>query len=70
MKYAVLVIRGATGYNALVPDLPGCYATGKTLSQTQRRIASAIEMHVAGLHADRQPVPVPSLGMELIEVSV
>ena len=39
-------------WGASVPDLPGCVATGKTIDVALRRIESAIELHLRGLHED------------------
>ena len=71
MKYAVVLIKGPTGYNALVPDLPGVYAAGKTLAETRELVTGAIDMHIRALIADNEAVPEPSsLSTELIEVAV
>ena len=51
-----------------MPDLPGCAAIGRTLSSTKRRIRTVIEMHVAALRADGDPVPEPTTATDYIEV--
>jgi predicted RNase H-like HicB family nuclease len=50
MKYAVVYERSPRNYAAYVPDLPGCIATGKTRPEVERRIRSAIKMHLDGLN--------------------
>jgi predicted RNase H-like HicB family nuclease len=40
-----------------VPDLPGCFAIGDTLEETERLIREAIPFHIKGLLADGDPVP-------------
>ena len=60
MKYLVIYEKTGTGYSAYPPDLPGCGAAGKTLDETKRLIHEAIEMHVAGLREDGEPIPDPT----------
>jgi predicted RNase H-like HicB family nuclease len=58
MRKFLIVIEKANGnYSAYSPDLPGCIATGETRDETERNMYEAIQMHVAGLIEDRQPVP-------------
>lgn len=58
--YAVILHKTGTGYCAEAPDLPGCIATGRTLSHTKRLMAEAITFHLEGmqLKGDRVPEPV------------
>jgi len=58
--YAVIIEGGADGYSAYVPDLPGCVAAGGSLPEVEQLIIEAIELHVAQLTADGEPVPAPS----------
>jgi len=69
MTYSVLMLKGPTGYNAIVPDLPGVYAAGKTFDETRNLITGAISFHIRGMIADGDAVPEPSDGMELIQVA-
>ncbi|MGB5303954.1 MAG: type II toxin-antitoxin system HicB family antitoxin, partial [Gemmatimonadota bacterium] len=46
-----------TGYSSYSPDLPGCVATGSTESEVEQRMRQAIELHVAGLREQGEPVP-------------
>lgn len=57
MKYAVVIEKTPTNYSAYVPDLPGCVATGQTLSEVESEIRSAIELHIRGLLEDHLAVP-------------
>jgi predicted RNase H-like HicB family nuclease len=50
-----------------VPDLPGCVATGATVSEVEQEIREAIRFHIDGLVADGQPVPTPSSLAEYVE---
>ncbi|HEY3739211.1 MAG TPA: type II toxin-antitoxin system HicB family antitoxin [Bryobacteraceae bacterium] len=66
-KFVVLFEKSATGYGAYVPDLPGCVATGRTIEETRSRMAKALEMHLAAMRADGDPIPEPS-HFELVDV--
>jgi predicted RNase H-like HicB family nuclease len=51
-----------------VPDLPGCIAAGRTLAETKRLMAKAIEMHLALMREGGDEIPEPSL-VELVDVA-
>ena len=59
MRYAIVIEKAAANYSAYVPDLPGCVATGPTVSATEENIREAIRFHIEGLEEDGQPVPPP-----------
>ena len=48
-------LRNASGpfvpnnWAAYVPDLPGCVTTGRTIEETRRLIAEAVEFHIEGM---------------------
>ncbi|MBL8295958.1 MAG: type II toxin-antitoxin system HicB family antitoxin [Bryobacterales bacterium] len=67
-KYVVFYERSGTGYGAYVPDLPGCVATGRTIEETRERMAKAMEMHLAAMREDGDPIPEPS-HFELLETA-
>jgi predicted RNase H-like HicB family nuclease len=60
MRYAVIYEKTATGYSAYVPDLPGCVAAAKSLEDAQSLMRSAVEMHLAGMREDGDPIPPPT----------
>ncbi|MAU95312.1 MAG: hypothetical protein CMP81_05405 [Fulvimarina sp.] len=64
MRYAIVIEKAGDNYSAYVPDLPGCIATGASVAETEREIASAIRFHLDGLAEDgiALPEPVPSAG--------
>jgi predicted RNase H-like HicB family nuclease len=66
MKYAVLFEKTETGYSAHVPDLPGCVAAGATFEETASLMRKAIQMHLAGLQEDGEPIPAPRTIAEYI----
>jgi predicted RNase H-like HicB family nuclease len=69
MKYAVVFEQGSTSVGAMVPDLPGCFVIGPTMSETRRLVAEAIEFHIRCLREAGDAVPVPSHHAEDVEVA-
>jgi predicted RNase H-like HicB family nuclease len=58
--YVVIIERAKGNYSAYMPDLPGCVATGKSRTTTERRIRRAIALHLEGMRADGNVPPRPS----------
>lgn len=46
-----------TEYGVIVPDLPGCFSSGKTIEQAIDMAREAIELHLEGLIAEGMPIP-------------
>ena len=69
MRYAIVIEKTANNYGAYVPDLPGCIATGRTVAEVEDRIRGAIEMHLAGMREDGDPIPPPTSQVEYIDVA-
>ena len=65
-----LIEKDGENFSAYSPDLPGCAATGHTISETMRRMREAIRLHIDGMTAEGVPVPPPSTRVEYIEISV
>jgi predicted RNase H-like HicB family nuclease len=68
MRYAAIFEKTRTGYSAYLPDLPGCVAAGPTLDQVRQLLAEAVELHIAGMREDGEPIPEPSI-LEYVEVA-
>jgi predicted RNase H-like HicB family nuclease len=68
MKYAVIYEKTATGYSAYVPDLPGCVAAAATQQETEDLMRGAIEMHLASMREDGDPIPAPTTLADYIAV--
>jgi predicted RNase H-like HicB family nuclease len=68
MRYAVVIEKAENNYSAYVPDLPGCVATGTTVSETEAQIREAIEFHLEGLREDGLPIPPASSQVEYVDV--
>ena len=61
ISYAVVIERASDGrYGAWCPDLPGCVALADTEDAVLSEMRQAIELHLAGLREDGQPIPHPS----------
>ena len=69
MRYAVVIEKAENNYSAYVPDLPGCIATGATVSEVEVEIREAIEFHLEGMREDGISVPAPSSQVEYIDVA-
>ena len=69
MRYAVVIEKGAKGFGAYVPDLPGCIAAAKTRGEVVKLIQDAMEFHIEGLRQDGEPVPKPTSSVEFVEVA-
>jgi predicted RNase H-like HicB family nuclease len=67
MRYAVVIEKANGNYSAYVPDLPGCVATGDTVSAVENEIREAIRFHIDGLQADGIAVPPPTSIAEYVE---
>ncbi|BAQ78157.1 protein of unknown function, UPF0150 family [Pseudomonas sp. St29] len=58
MKFPVVLHKDADSeYGVIVPDVPGCYSAGHTVSQAFENVKEALSLHYAGLVADGEPLP-------------
>lgn len=46
-------------YGVTVPDLPGCFSAGRTYEKALEAAREAIALHLEGMLADGEAVPVP-----------
>jgi predicted RNase H-like HicB family nuclease len=69
-RYAIVVECAGKNYSAYVPDLPGCIATAKTVKAVEQLLYEAIEVHVAGLREDGEPIPEPSCVVDYLDVQI
>ena len=67
MRYAVVIEKADGNYSAYVPDLPGCVATGGSVTEVGKEIRTAIRFHIEGLKADGLPVPAPTSIADYVE---
>jgi predicted RNase H-like HicB family nuclease len=68
MEYLVVVEKGAFGYGAHVPDLPGCVAVGESHREVLKLIREAIELHIDALREAGEHVPEPNSKSEVVTV--
>ena len=47
-------------YGVTVPDLPGCFSAGATVSEALQQAKEAIECHLEGLLLDDEALPMPT----------
>jgi predicted RNase H-like HicB family nuclease len=69
LRYAVVIEKGAKGFGAYVPDLPGCIAAARTRAEVVKLIQDALEFHIEGLKQEGEPVPKPTSSVEFVEVA-
>ena len=69
MRYAVVIEQAEGNYSAYVPDLPGCVATGATVTEVEAEIRQAIAFHIDGMREDGLPVPSPSCQVEYVDIA-
>jgi predicted RNase H-like HicB family nuclease len=67
LGYAIVIETADGNYSAYVPDLPGCVATGATVSAVEEGIREAIRFHIEGLKEDGLPVPAPTSLADYVE---
>ena len=67
MRYAIVIEKANGNYSAYIPDLPGCVATGASVSAVENEIRDAIRFHIMGLKEDGLPVPVPTSIADYVE---
>lgn len=68
-EFVVIYEQGPTSWGATVPDLPICFAVGKSFEEVRARIRTAIQMHIEGLKEDGLPVPEPVTRTESVSVA-
>ncbi len=69
MGYTIVIETAGGNYSAYVPDLPGCITTGATVEETVANMREAIELHLEGMRADGDAIPVPSTTAAVVEVA-
>lgn len=46
-----------TDFGVIVPGLPGCFSSGRTIEEAMENAKEAIELHLEGLSADGEEIP-------------
>jgi predicted RNase H-like HicB family nuclease len=55
----VILEKGANSFGAYVPDLPGYAVVGETREEALQLIREAVELHIASLREQGDPLPEP-----------
>jgi predicted RNase H-like HicB family nuclease len=70
MKYAIVIEKAPdSNYGAYAPDLPGCVAVAETIEEVKRLMQEGIELHLAGMREDGDPIPVPTTTVDYADVA-
>ena len=70
MRYAVVIEKAEGNYSAYMPDLPGCIATGATVSEVESEIREAIASHIEGMREDGIAIPPGASQVEYVDVEL
>ena len=71
MRYYIALIHkdADSDYGVSFPDLPGVITAGSDLDEARKMAFEALAFHLAGLTADREPVPQPSSVEEIMAIA-
>ena len=69
-QFTVVIEPDETGYHAFVPALPGCHSFGDTLDEARANILEAMQLHIEGMEADGEPIPVEQEPLFITRLSV
>ena len=70
MRYAIVIEKADGNFSAYAPDLPGCVATGASVTEVEAEIRDAIVFHLDGLREDGLPVPPGQSTVDYVEITV
>ncbi|HEX9732926.1 MAG TPA: type II toxin-antitoxin system HicB family antitoxin [Thermoanaerobaculia bacterium] len=69
MRYLVVIEKAKSNYAAYSPDLPGCVATGDTITEVERNMRDAVDFHLEGMRLHGDPIPEPSSRSFYVEIA-
>ena len=69
MRYAVVIEKGAHGYGAYVPDLPGVISVGDTEEEVMANVREAVTLHLQGLRETGNQIPEPKTLVTTIDTA-
>lgn len=58
-EYLVIYETDGDGWSAWAPDVPGCYAAGRTREEVERLMGEAVPSHLDAMRAEGLTVPAP-----------
>jgi len=56
-QFTVVIEPDQDAFHAYAPALPGCHTFGATVEEAQANIREAIAVHISGMQADGEPLP-------------
>jgi predicted RNase H-like HicB family nuclease len=68
VTFLVVITKESFGYQASVPDIPGCVATGKTRQEAVQEVREALQTYLEMSHNDHAPVPEPQTTAEYLRL--
>lgn len=69
MRYAIVIEKAEKNYSAYAPDLPGCIATGHTVTEVEAEMREAIIFHLEGLREDGLPIPAAASMVGYVDIA-
>lgn len=69
-KIPIIIERGTENYGAYVPDLPGCFSTGKSVEEVRENIQEAILLYLEDMQEVGEPLPTSYSLAEYVEVDI
>jgi predicted RNase H-like HicB family nuclease len=68
IKYLVVFEKAGNNYTAYIPDLPGCFAAGATLSEVKDNIRKALRLQIRGIVQRGEALPEQIAFSEYVEI--
>ena len=68
MKFMVVLEKAENNWAAYCPDVPRCFATGRTPEETMKRYEKALRMHIQGFQEHDLPPPEPAARAVVVEL--
>lgn len=69
-QFTVVIEPDEDAFHAYVPALPGCHTFGDTIDEARLNIAEAINLHIEGMLADGEDIPVEREPVFITRLSV
>lgn len=65
-RYLIIYEKGADGYGAYFPDLPGCTSAGATKREVEENIVEAIKLHIEVMKESGYEIPEANSESEML----
>ena len=60
MRYLARIFKYKGSYSAMIPDVPGCIAAGRSVEEVQKLITEALELHFDLMRQSGEEIPLPT----------